>query len=72
MMKAIPEEKFLEIFPYFRNVTSSVVRKILSKGQYKVVPNKMMLQMEGLPCERIDFVPSGGKRVLKPVKPAEK
>jgi CRP/FNR family transcriptional regulator len=65
MIKAIPEEKFLEIFPYFRNATSSVVRKILSKGQYKVVPNNMMLQMEGLPCERIGFVLSGGKRVFK-------
>ena len=25
----------------------------------------MMLQMEGLPCERIGFVMSGGKRVFK-------
>ena len=65
MINAIPEEKFLEIFPYFRNSSSSVVRKILSRGQYKIVPHNMMWQMEGLPCERIDFVLSGEKRVFK-------
>ena len=65
MINAIPEAKFLEIFPYFRNSSSSVVRKILSRGQYKIVPNNMMWQMEGMPCERIDFVLSGGKRVFK-------
>jgi CRP/FNR family transcriptional regulator, anaerobic regulatory protein len=65
MMKPNSEEKFLEIFPYFRNASSPVVREIVSKSQYKAVPNNMMLQMEGLPCDRIGFVLSGGKRVFK-------
>ena len=65
MLKAIPEAKFLEIFPYFRNASSSVVRKILSRSKCKAVPPNMMLQMGGLPCERIGFVLSGEKRVLK-------
>lgn len=65
MMKEIPEEKFLEIFPYFRNASSPVVKEILSKGQYKTVPPKMILQMEGLPCNDIGLVLSGEKRVFK-------
>ena len=65
MMKEISEEKFLEIFPYFRNTSSPVVRMILSKGRYKTVPPKLILQMEGLPCNQIGFVLSGEKRVYK-------
>jgi CRP/FNR family transcriptional regulator len=65
MMKEISEEKCLEIFPYFRNTSSPVVRMILSKGQYKTVPPKLILQMEGLPCNHIGFVLSGEKRVFK-------
>ena len=65
MMKEISEEKFLEIFPYFRNASSHVVRMILSKGRYKTVPPKLILQMEGLPCNHIGFVLSGEKRVFK-------
>jgi len=65
MMKEISEEKFIEIFPYFRNASSPVVRMILSKGQYKTVPSKLILQMEGLPCNHIGFVLSGKKRVFK-------
>lgn len=62
---AIPKEKFLEIFPTFRNAPSSLVRKILSRGHYKTVPANMMLQIEGMPCERIGFLLSGAKRVFK-------
>lgn len=65
MIKKISEDKFIEIFPYFRNSSSPVVREILLKGQYKTVPPKVILQMEGLPCNHIGFVLSGEKRVFK-------
>ena len=65
MMKEISEEKYLEIFPYFRNASSPVVKKILSKGQYKTVPPRMILQMEGQHCNSIGFMLSGEKRVFK-------
>lgn len=64
-MNMIDENKFLDIFPFFRKGSQQLIKDLLSFGKYTVFPDNKIMQFEGELCNSIGLILSGEKRVYK-------
>ena len=64
-MASIKKEQFLEIFPFFRNASPSLVENILSSSRRMKLPGKMLVKLEGDQCQDFVLMLSGEKRIYK-------
>jgi len=64
-MSTVPKNYFLEIFPFFRNASPSLVESILSLSRYCKLPSNKIVKFEGDKCSDFVFMLTGEKRIYK-------
>lgn len=64
-MGIIKEDRFLEIFPYFRSAPKSLVEGILSLSHHNKIPGNVLVKLEGDRCQDFVLMLSGEKRIYK-------
>jgi CRP/FNR family transcriptional regulator len=64
-MGSINQDRFLEIFPFFKNASQPLVDNILSSASCKKLPGKMLVSLEGDHCQNFFLMLSGEKRIFK-------
>jgi CRP/FNR family transcriptional regulator len=58
-------DSFLDIFPFFRDSSPSLVENILSFSRRKKLPGNMLVKLEGDECHDFVLMLSGEKRIFK-------
>jgi CRP/FNR family transcriptional regulator len=64
-VESITENRFLDIFPFFRKGSQQLVSDILSSSEHKFLPANTILQLEGQLCHDLGLVVSGEQRIYK-------
>ncbi len=64
-MGSVKKDRFLEIFPFFRNASQSLVESILSLSRHNKIPGNMLIKLEGDQCQDFVLMLSGEKRIYK-------
>jgi len=64
-MHHLNRDSFLDIFPFFRDSSSSLVENILSCSRQKKLPGNMLVKLEGDECHDFVLMLSGEKRIFK-------
>ncbi len=62
---AIEQDRFLEIFPYFRTVSQALVNDLLAACRFQTAPADMVLKEEGDEISEFVLLLAGEKRVYK-------
>jgi CRP/FNR family transcriptional regulator len=64
-MGIIREDRFLEIFPFFRNASQSLVKSILSLSDHNKYSANVLVKLEGDQCQDFILLLSGEIRIYK-------
>jgi len=64
-MGIIREDRFLEIFPFFRNASQSLVESILSLSRHNKISGNVLVKLEGDQCQDFFLMLSGEIRIYK-------
>ena len=64
-MRIIREDRFLEIFPFFRTASKSLVESILSLSRHIKISANVLVKLEGDECQDFVLMLSGEKRIYK-------
>jgi len=64
-MDVIEKERFLKVFPFFRNCPPNLVENILSSSRYRKIPGNTLVKLEGDQIQDFVFILSGEKRIFR-------
>jgi CRP/FNR family transcriptional regulator len=64
-MDVIEKERFLKVFPFFRNGRPNLVENILSSSRYRKIPGNTLVKLEGDQIQDFVFMLSGEKRIFR-------
>ena len=64
-MDVIGKERFLKVFPFFRNGPPNLVENILSSSRYRKIPGNTLVKLEGDQIQDFVFILSGEKRIFR-------
>jgi len=64
-MEKLDAEQFIKIFPFFRNSPEKLLEDVLSLSRQNFVSRDTLVHLEGQPCENLELMLSGEKRVYK-------
>jgi len=64
-MATLNAEKFIEIFPFFRDSPTKLIEDVLSSSRHAFRCSDTMTQLEGERCTDLELMLSGEKRVYK-------
>lgn len=64
-MGSIDRDRFLKIFPFFRNASQPLVDNVLSSSRCMKLPDRVLVSLEGDYCQNFFLMLSGEKRIFK-------